>query len=156
MPNTDSQSRLESLRKLLQDSELSTQEELRDKLEKLDFEVTQSTVSRDLRKLGAVKTVDNEGQTIYRLPPEYETPVIAARLMDMIRNISTNGSLIIVQTSVGSASVVARHLDRVRPDGILGTLAGDDTIFVAPASVSKRAVARTVKAIEAAFEEPLR
>jgi transcriptional regulator of arginine metabolism len=57
--------------------------------------------------------------------------------------------LIVINTTPGSASLVARQLDQTRPEGILGTIAGDDTIFVAP--VSSRKIEQTVEAISALF-----
>ena len=66
----DTQGRLQALRKLLVKEEASTQDELREELEKLDYEVNQSTISRDLRKLGAIKMLDTSGRTVYRLAEE--------------------------------------------------------------------------------------
>lgn len=142
--------RLDALRKLLGQGELSTQEELVEKLDKLGFSVTQSTISRDLRKLGAVKAIDPDGRTVYRLQgTEAEAPVLGTQLRDLVLDIRTNGSMIVIHTTTGSASLVARHLDRVRSPSILGTIAGDDTIFVAPAS------ARNIRATQEAIEELL-
>ena len=132
---TSTDSRLAALRRLLSEGELSTQDELRAQLASQKFKVTQSTISRDLRRLGAVKAIDANGQTVYRLPEEGAAPVVAARrLADMLLDIEHNGSIIVMHTTPGSASLIARHLDQVRPGGILGTIAGDDTIFVAPAA----------------------
>jgi transcriptional regulator of arginine metabolism len=141
--------RLDALRKLLQEGTLSTQEDLCVKLEKLEFSVTQSTVSRDLRKLGAVKMIDTDGRTVYRLPDDVgvSAPIAApGSLREMIMEIQNNGSIIVIHTTPGSASLVARHLDLVRPGGILGTIAGDDTIFVAPASLPQ--IRTTIRKIE--------
>lgn len=146
MPVRDAKKRLESLRDLLSEGELSTQEELAEKLRRLDFEVTQSTISRDLRKLGAVKAIDTEGQTVYRLPEEFEPPV-SGTITDLVLEIVTNGSMIVIHTAVGSASLVARHLDRLEKDLVLGTIAGDDTIFVAPANTDPKLLKQTMRAI---------
>lgn len=142
---TESRSRLDALRELLKEGSLSTQEDLRDKLERMRFAVTQSTVSRDLRKIGAVKATDPEGRTIYRLPEEDAAPTMVGALMDLVRDIQANQSLVVIHTSPGSASFVARHLDRTRPAGILGTIAGDDTIFVAPSP--RRQIEATIREI---------
>ena len=146
----DAKARLEALRKLLQDGELSTQEELRAKLEKLDFATTQSTVSRDLRKLGAIKVLDAEGETNYQLPEEEPTR-LPSSLGDLVRSIDSNGSIIVIRTAVGSAPLIARHLDRLTPGGILGTIAGDDTIFVAPASREPKEIKSTIREIQDSF-----
>ncbi|MGZ3744039.1 MAG: arginine repressor [Pseudobdellovibrionaceae bacterium] len=137
----DSQSRVLVLRQLIREGTASTQEDLSKALRLKRFNVTQSTISRDLRRIGAIKTTTPEGQTIYKLP---ETPQalmpssgrnsLGGHLID----IQSNENLIILHTSPGSASLVARHLDNMRSTlGILGTVAGDDTIFIAPASVKK-------------------
>lgn len=152
MATNDSRDRLQALRGLLDEGSLSTQDELREKLEKQEFVVTQSTISRDLRKLGAVKAIDSDGRTVYRLGDEGVAPVPASlsSLAALVVDIATNGSIIVVHTTPGSASLVARHLDNHRPGGILGTLAGEDTIFVAPASLKN--VKATIREIQTSFE----
>ena len=155
MPSTDARARLQALKGLLEREEASTQEELREQLEKLDFEVTQSTVSRDLRRIGAIKMTDNEGVTTYRLPLEHPaTAPLIDSLGDLVRAIEHNGAMIVVQTTPGSASLVARHIDGLRSDDVLGTIAGDDTIFVAPSSLKK--LDALVKRLEASFYSPAR
>jgi transcriptional regulator of arginine metabolism len=148
MADTAGKTRLDALRELLEEETLSTQEELRDKVEKLGFDVTQSTISRDLRKLAAVRAIDSFGRTVYRLPQDESAPLIApGSLQDLVTEIVTNGSIIVIHTTPGSASLVARHLDHHRPGGILGTIAGDDTIFVAPKSLTQiRAAIREIEA----------
>lgn len=130
--------RLQALRRLLESEKSSTQDELREELEKLSFEVNQSTISRDLRKLGAIKLIDASGRTVYRLAevvaPEM-APVVTGPLQNLVTQVAHNGSLVVLHTSPGSASLVARQLDRLGNKNILGTLAGDDTVFVAPAQV---------------------
>jgi transcriptional regulator of arginine metabolism len=139
MAITDSRLRLSALRKLLAGGEISTQEELADELRRLDFDITQSTISRDLRRVGAVKALNADGETVYRLSYEgtAAAPIPAASLRHLLLDIQHNDSMIVIHTATGSASLVARHLDQIRPEGILGTIAGDDTIFVAAASKSK-------------------
>lgn len=150
--NGEASARLSALRKLLSQEKMSTQDELREELESLHFKVTQSTISRDLRRLGAIRAVDSDGRTVYRLPEETQTPppTSGSRLEDMILDIHHNGSIIVIHTTPGSASLIARHLDHAKPGGILGTIAGDDTIFVAPPSARNVSVA--VQAIAASFQ----
>lgn len=135
--SSDVKARLQALKKLLENEKSSTQEELRDQLESLDFDVNQSTVSRDLRKIGAIKTTDIKGRTTYRLA--YDAPVQAApeALSDLIRSIKSNGAMIVVTTAPGSASLIAHQIDALKLDTILGTIAGDDVVFVAPSSFKK-------------------
>lgn len=146
-PNTDPHSRLSLLRRLLTQGEISTQEDLVEELKRQKFNVTQSTISRDLRRLGAVKAIDPSGQTTYRLSEDFRerAPVATTGLRGLLLDISHNNSMIVIHTTPGSASLLARHLDQTKPAGILGTIAGDDTIFVAPSS--SRNIGDTVKII---------
>lgn len=148
---SDSVKRLDTLRDLLFAGKISTQEELVEELQRQKFFVTQSTISRDLRRLGAVKTTDSTGRTVYRMPEEVSAPVPLATsgLRDLLVDIEHNGSMIVIHTTPGSASLVARQLDHSRPEGILGTIAGDDTIFVAPANARK--IEQTIAAIVQQF-----
>ena len=117
--------RVNILRQLLTEGEISTQEELVDELRRQGFDVTQRTISRDLRRLGAVKAVD-AGRTVYRLPDAIplRTGVQSTDLKSHLVDIEHNNSLIVIHTSPGSASLIARHLDHIKPAGILGTIAG--------------------------------
>ena len=138
--------RLNALRKILESGKNSTQEEIRDMLEEKGFDVNQSTISRDLRKVGAIKATDSKGRTVYRLSQVVsETNFVAQSLGDLILSITNNDSLIVIQTTPGSASLIARHLDINRPAAILGTIAGDDTIFVAPSK--EQSIKQTINAI---------
>lgn len=129
----DTQARLQALRKLLVKEDASTQDELRDELEKLDYEVNQSTISRDLRKLGAIKMIDSSGRTVYRIAEEMARVTAPSGLGSLITDIEHNGVMIVVHTSPGSASLVARQIDQLRSaNAVLGTIAGDDTVFVCP------------------------
>ncbi len=131
--------RLEVLRSLLAEGELSTQDELRMKLEKAKFRVTQSTISRDLRRLGAVRAVNSEGATVYRLPDAMGADSGSPGPSDTVRSVQTNGPLVVIHTLPGLASMVARHIDMQRSADYLGSIAGDDTVFVA---LSERGMSR--------------
>lgn len=149
-PTADSIQRLGALKNLLLQGELSTQEEFCDALKSQGFEVTQSTVSRDLTRLSAIKARDTSGRIVYRLPKDnFSLPSLIPKFKGLITNIQHNGTTIVIHTTPGSASLVARQLDTNRPEGILGTIAGDDTIFVAPSHPRK--IDKTIKAILAEF-----
>lgn len=140
--------RLEALKKLLLEGSGGTQEELVEALQRKKFSVTQSTISRDLRRLGAIKVNTPEGKTVYRLSQEQlSLPISNSNgLRDLLVSIDHNDAMIVIHTSPGSASLVARHLDMMKQTlGLLGTIAGDDTIFVAPARTKK--IQSTVDAI---------
>lgn len=148
----DSKSRLSALKELLSRGNSSTQEELAEALYKRRFDVTQSTISRDLRKISAIKAIDPTGRTVYRLPEEGTTGAGATAknystgLRGLMLDIQHNGAMIVIHTTPGSANFLASFLDQTKPNGILGTIAGDDTIFVAPASVKK--MNETIEAIQ--------
>lgn len=126
----------EALRTLLLGREAHTQEEICAALEKQGYEVNQSKISRLLRKIGAVKVENSKGETVYSLPREPAPPTPETRLRDLILEVVSNEVLVVIYTSPGSASMVARMLDYAQiSTEILGTLAGDDTIFVAPRSI---------------------
>lgn len=145
---TLARARLEALKKLLLEGSGGTQEELVEALLRKKFSVTQSTISRDLRRLGAIKVNTPEGKTVYRLSQEQlSLPISNSNgLRDLLVSIDHNDAMIVIHTSPGSASLVARHLDMMKQTlGLLGTIAGDDTIFVAPAKSKK--IQSTVDAI---------
>ncbi len=139
-------SRLVALRRLLVQAELSSQEDLRDSLKRQGFKVTQATVSRDLRKLGAIRVLATGGKTAYRLNESAPESAQPRSLRELVVDIQANDSMIVIHTTLGSASLVARHLDLTKPGGIIGTIAGDDTIFVAPPlRVKPAALVRTIE-----------
>jgi transcriptional regulator of arginine metabolism len=119
------------IRELIASRQVATQEELRSLLADRGHDVTQATLSRDLAQLGARRAAQPGGGTHYELgdAPQRTAPL----LHDLVRTIDDNGSLVVVHTSSGAAQVVAGVLDRARLPEVLGTIAGDDAIFVAPA-----------------------
>ncbi len=147
---SDPNQRLNALRKLLEEGEASTQEDLVKELKSQRFAVTQSTISRDLSRLNAVKARDATGRVVYRLPDDVMMPAPAVNDMKgLLLDIYNNESLIVIKTTPGSASLLARLLDQNKPEGILGTIAGDDTIFVAPRSEKK--ISQTIAKIRDEF-----
>jgi transcriptional regulator of arginine metabolism len=111
---------------------VATQEELRRKLARRGIQVTQATVSRDIEELGLVKT--REG---YRLPeapePAPPQPPLSIVLKEFVREVCQASNLVIVKTHPGNAHTVAVVLDAEQWPEVAGTVAGDDTIFVATA-----------------------
>ena len=143
------QERLLVLRHLIREGEPSTQDELCTQLHQKKFDVNQSTVSRDLRRIGAIKTTNDEGEIVYKLPEDHVALVSRNHhnISPLINEIEANESMIVIHTSPGSASLVAADMDRMRVMlGILGTLSGDDTVFVAPVSTKK--IQKTIQKIK--------
>lgn len=123
---------------LLKEEHLGSQGEIVDALKDQGFDsVNQSKVSRMLSKFGAVRTRNAKDEMVYCLPAELGVPTISSQLKNLVLDISHNECLIVIQTSPGSAQLIARLLDSLgRTEGILGTIAGDDTIFITPTSTS--------------------
>ncbi|VVC77007.1 Arginine repressor [Aquicella siphonis] len=143
----DTKTLIEALRMILQSNTVGTQEEIKLALEELGHEVNQSKISRLLRRLGAVKTTNERRQTIYTLPIDPAPPASKSIMSELITSIHTNESLIVIHTNPGSASLIGRLLDHHRePLMILGTVAGDDTVFIAPQSVKK--IMKTLQLIQ--------
>ena len=138
---------------LLKKECLSSQSEIVEALQKAGFEnVNQSKVSRMLTKYGAVRARNAQNEMTYCLPAEFVIPTTTSPLKNLVLDIDSNVNLIIIQTSPGAAQLIARLLDSIgKPGGILGTIAGDDTIFITPTNVAK--IAETRKTIESLFSD---
>jgi transcriptional regulator of arginine metabolism len=128
--------RQQAIAQLIRGGALSSQEELAERLARLGFAVTQATISRDLEQIGAVK-VRRAGRHSYALPNETQVaagPRLAAVFRDFVRSIDTAANLVVLKTPPGSAHLVGVSLDQSDLPEIVGTICGDDTIFVACAS----------------------
>ena len=138
---------IDDLKDLLIDGSVGTQEDICKELERLGHpDVNQSKISRLLRStIGAVKGKNQHGQIVYRLPKEPAPPSKGATLSSMILRVDSNEMCVLIHTSPGAASLVGRLLDYCEKEsGIMGTIAGDDTVLVIPKSVAN---------IEAVLEE---
>ena len=113
---------------------VGSQEEVVARLALAGVAATQATVSRDLDELGAVK-VRREGSIRYIVPgaaePGHAAPKLDRVLAEWVDAIIPAGNLLVVRTPPGSANLVANALDMAQIEDIAGTIAGDDTIFVA-------------------------
>lgn len=137
-PSHDANTLLEALSEILRKGSASTQQEICEELSAQGFAINQSKISRMLHRLAAIKVKTAQGQTGYRLPKELAPPPTQTPLTQLILKIAANENLVIIQTSPGSASLIARMLDYQNSESeILATLAGDDTIFVAPKSIKR-------------------
>ena len=131
-PTTEDQiQRRAAIRDLLLHGPAETQASLVAALQSLGHVATQSSVSRDLREMGAIKTASS-----YELPMADESgDDQIAGVATLLRSITPAGSnLLVIRTGIGAAQRVALALDRCGWPGMVGTIAGDDTIFVATES----------------------
>lgn len=128
----DTETRRRHLRSLIASRDVETQAEIRRELAADGFEVTQATVSRDLDAIGASRVRTN-GHHVYRLAgndvPEERTALYAA-IDEFVETITASGNLLVVKVPPGAAQFVASRIDAARVDGVLGSIAGDDTILV--------------------------
>lgn len=123
--------RREAVARILRARSVGTQQELLDALRRGGFRATQATLSRDLARLGA-RRASRPGGSFYELPEGGPADELAA-LRGLVSAVAANGSLVVIRTHPGSAPAIARAIDLTRLPEVLGTIAGDDTVFVAPA-----------------------
>ena len=126
--------RQDEIIRLIQACDIETQEDLAAELRVLGYKVTQATVSRDIRELRLIKVAAKGGGFKYAKPERHEVAVserLTRILADSLLNVEAAGNLIVVQTLSGSANVAAEALDNLGWPEIMGTIAGDNTIFIA-------------------------
>jgi transcriptional regulator of arginine metabolism len=121
--------------RLLADHAVSSQGQLVELLTGEGVAATQATVSRDLEDLGAIKVRVGGGETLYaipELPSEQRVPLdhLQRVVGDWVVEVTRAGNLVVLRTPPGTAHVVASALDRSGLPGVVGTVAGDDTILV--------------------------
>jgi transcriptional regulator of arginine metabolism len=125
-----------AIRQIIATRPVANQDELRQLLEADGFETTQATLSRDLKELGIGRVHTSDGMR-YVLDTGPEENRLATLIAYEIEWIESNEALVIVRTLAGRASGVAEIIDGFRNPDILGTLAGDNTIFIAPRSTTR-------------------
>lgn len=139
-----------SITRLIGDHEVTSQPELIEHLATEGIEATQATVSRDLEDIGAIKVRVPSGNTVYAIPelaPDRVAPLDQLRRVmgEWVGEVAQSANIVILRTPPGCAHVVASALDRSRIDGMLGTVAGDDTMFCVSADPDGTALAAHLK-----------
>ena len=129
--------RLEALRLIISSQQLGSQDELLNALQKEGFKLTQATLSRDLKQLKVAKAASMSGNYVYVRPNEtmYKRVSSPNSIREMMRvpgfiSINFSGNMGIIRTRPGYASSIAWNIDNSDVPEILGTIAGDDTIFI--------------------------
>lgn len=132
--------RRDAILKIIKQRAPGCQEDLVDALTALGVPATQATVSRDVKALGLHKVRLKDGRTVYRSggePTGAESPaVLRTMVRNFVRRAERTGNLIVVKTSPGNASGVASAIDQADVKGVVGTVAGDDTILVVAANAA--------------------
>lgn len=127
-------SRHSKILEIIEALEIETQEELASSLKSAGYNVTQATVSRDIKELRLIKVLTKEGRYKYATIKQQES-VVSDRFMklfkDSVLSIDCAGNLVIIKTLIGAASAAAAAIDALDLKDIVGSIAGDDTIFIA-------------------------
>lgn len=119
-----------AIRRLVREQAIATQTELASALRAAGHDVVQTTVSRDIRELGLVKTRDASGRLVYALPEDARPRDIGVGLRSMALSIESSGNLVLITTPYGFAGALCEELDRAGHPLVLGTVAGENTILV--------------------------
>jgi len=121
------------IRDLIRDREIRTQDELLAKLKQKNVRVTQATLSRDFREMGVIKKPEGLGGVVYKIVPEaipISTRNLHNKFIGTVLEVKRSNNLILLKTPPAEAQGVARFIDNARIAGLLGTVAGDDTILI--------------------------
>ncbi|MDC7126185.1 MAG: arginine repressor [Spirochaetales bacterium] len=136
--------RMETIKEIIHENRIRSQEQLLSELLKKGCDVTQATLSRDLKQLKVAKISDGADGYTYSIPGYSKTiqqnVVSTVFLNDLKRgflSIVSSGNISVIKTIAGHANSVASAIDNVNIPGILGTVAGDDTIFIVLAEDAK-------------------
>lgn len=126
-------SRQEKILELINTYEIATQEALIEKLREVGYDVTQTTVSRDIRQLNLVKGQSREGGYKYVVPEtslKPKTPVHTSSLSDSVLKVEAAQNILVVKTHAGMANAIAVCIEDMHLDGLIGSVAGDDTMIM--------------------------
>ncbi|MFG2103917.1 arginine repressor [Micromonospora echinaurantiaca] len=124
---------------LIRDKAIHSQTELADLLAGDGIQVTQATLSRDLKELGAVTVRGGDGRAVYLIPEDGQRPLREAEaaparlvrlLRELLNGVDSSGNIAVLRTPPGAAHYLASALDRAGLPEVVGTIAGDDTILV--------------------------
>lgn len=144
----DTKARRREIRSLLSATTVASQNALQHLLAERGFDVTQATISRDLDAVGAER-IRQDGHVRYRIGHDRgvagpATVALSDAVDEFVEGMETSGNLIVLKVPPGAAQFVASRIDAATLDGVLGTIAGDDTILVVaddrvtPATVLQR------------------
>ena len=118
---------------LIEKYDIDTQDVLIDKLRESGFDVTQATISRDIKELKLTKGMSGNGTYKYMIPRHesgFDAPKFNSALVESIKKVDAAGNMIVLRTYPGMAQAVATGIDAIHMSEILGCVAGDDTIII--------------------------
>jgi transcriptional regulator of arginine metabolism len=146
----EKQRRLFTIKQILASRTITTQSELAAAMQKEGFKTTQATLSRDMKELGIAWVYTPSGAK-YMLSPEQEEERMTTLIGLEIEKIEANEIMVVVKTLPGRAQGVAEIIDHLRLPSVLGTLAGDNTVFILPRSIKK--IKETVNALRGVLDK---
>jgi transcriptional regulator of arginine metabolism len=122
---------------LIQSGKIHSQNDLVTLLKKSGYEVTQATASRDLEEIGAVRSRNSRGESTYEISESSDGAIARSAPLPskLILSVDSSANLAVIHTPPGAAQFLASSLDHANLTGVIGTIAGDDTIIL----VSKKA-----------------
>ena len=126
-------SRQNKILELIENNEIETQDKLVSLLKEHGYDVTQATVSRDIKELQLVKTLSGSGKYRYSVSAVQSGPVsdrLSNIYRETVRSISSSGNIVLVKTLSGCASAAAETMDNVGIQHVIGSVAGDNTILL--------------------------
>ena len=127
-------SRWEMILKLISQESISTQKELAAALEKNGFSVAQATLSRDIKELHLIKAVRADGSYVYQVGGKTENRQASSQFYQLfensVQNVENVLNQVVIHTYTGMAQAVCAAFDGMQFEGVLGTIAGDDTILL--------------------------
>jgi len=139
-----------TIKQILASRTITTQSELASAMRKEGFKTTQATLSRDMKELGIAWVYTPSGAK-YMLSPEKEEERLTTIIGFEIEQIESNENVVVIKTLPGRAQGVAEIIDHLRFPSVLGTLAGDNTVFILPRSIKK--IKETVSALRGVLEK---
>lgn len=130
---------LNTFKVMLKEKEFCSQNELAYELSIRGFDnVSQPKISRMLSKLGAIRAKNTLSKVVYQLPNELIVPKVKYSIDTIAINVKHNGTQIVLKTVSGGADIMARILDSLEDSfGVLGTVAGDDTVLIIPSNTNQ-------------------
>lgn len=134
------------IKQIIDHKKIETQEDLAAALRAEGIEVTQATVSRDIKELMLVKVPDANGHYHYAYPKDQNVLLTTERLertlQDSILTVICSSALVVVHTLPGTAQAVGYAIDYIQWPEVMGTIAGDDTVFLAVSSLSNAEIVK--------------
>lgn len=127
--------RQEKIIQLITENAIETQEEILVYLREHGFDVTQATVSRDIKQLKLIKTQTNDGRYKYSVSSNNSRENISSKFVSLfsetVTGIDYANNIVVIKCYVGMANAACAAFDAMKFDGVVGSLSGDDTIFIA-------------------------